>query len=72
MKTKGRKRTADNILDEYNTLSSSTSKQILTKDVKFMTRIRNSVFAVNVIMENGSIHVQKMNTNTIIKDKWLL
>ena len=38
MKTKGRKRTADNILDEYNTLSSLTSKQILTKDVEFTTR----------------------------------
>ena len=38
MKTKGRKCTADNILDKYNTLSSSTSKQILTKDVEFTTR----------------------------------
>ncbi len=38
MKTKGRKRTADNILDEYNTPSSSTSKQVLTKDVEFTTR----------------------------------
>jgi hypothetical protein len=38
MKTKGRKRTADNILDEYNTPSSSTPKQILTEDVEFTTR----------------------------------
>ena len=40
--TKGRKRTANNILDEYNTSSSLTSKQILTKDVEFTTRkLRN-------------------------------
>ena len=38
MKTKGRKRTADNILDEYNTPSSSTPKQILTEDIEFTTR----------------------------------
>ena len=74
MKTKGRKCTADNILDEYNTPSSLTSKQSLTKMLNLRPEnqeIRNSVFAVNV-MENGSICAQKTNTNTIIKNKWLL
>src|SRR5688572_26466821 len=38
MKKKERKRTAANILDEYNTPNSSISNQLSTKDDKFTTR----------------------------------
>src|SRR5688572_26629286 len=38
MQKKGRKRTAANILDEYDTPSSSIANQLSTKDVEFKTR----------------------------------